>query len=59
MKDLNSSVMFSSDEKLGSGLLLSSIFRRQLHFRKAVSSPHGSPVVCQHHTLQQDLHHQE
>ena len=26
---------------------------------KAVSSRHASPGVCQHHTLQQDLHHQE
>ena len=24
---------------------------------KAVSSPHASSVVCQHHILQQDLHH--
>ena len=25
---------------------------------KAVSTPHASPVVCQHHTLEQELHHQ-
>ena len=58
MKDL-CNIWFSSDERLGNGLLLGSIFGRQLHFRKNVSSPHASPVVFQHHTLKQDLHHQE
>ena len=58
MKDL-CNVWFSSDERLGNGLLLDSIFGRQLHFRKGVSSPRASPVVCQQHTLKKDLHHQE